>query len=333
MAGIRGRLRSAVIMGAVIGGAAALASSVYQETAAARDRRRFAPPGRLVGVDGRMVHVLEAGEGPPTVVILPALGSGVLSWERFQRDLAAGMRVVVYDRAGIGWSDPPSRGWGRGRGRGWGSCDDRAEELRGLLDAAGIEPPYVLLGHSMGGIFARRFAARYPDAVAGMVLVDSSHENQANRRGVHGWPHGRSDYYKDALKWQCYVLGVRRLRAGLGLLKELDEDTACEAVPEHVAAYRASMMSSRERRVVVSEMLLMSMPSDPPPPLNSLPLTVITGGEHQTPGWREMQDELAALSDDSVHIVAEGAGHHVHHDAPEVIIQAVRDVARRAGLA
>ena len=325
MAGIRGRLRSAMITGAVVGGAAALASSVYQEAAAALDRRRYGPLGRLVSVNGRMMHLLEAGQGPPTVVIVPALGSGVLSWERFQRDLAPAMRVVVYDRAGIGWSDPP--------GRGWRSCDDHAKELRGLLDAAGIEPPYVLLAHSMGGIFARRFAVRYPGAVAGMVLVDSSHENQANRRGVGGWPYGRSQYYKNALKWQCYVLGLRRLRAALGLLKEIDDDTASDAVPEHAAAYRASMLSSRERRAVVSELLLMSALSGSPPPLGSLPLTVITAGAQQTPGWREMQDELAALSDDSVHIVAEGAGHYVHHHSAEVVIQAVNDVVRRAGLA
>jgi pimeloyl-ACP methyl ester carboxylesterase len=100
------------------------------------------------------------------------------------------MRVVVYDRAGIGWSDPA--------GRGWGTCDDRAEELRGLLDAAGIEPPYVLLAHSMGGIFARRFAVRYPDAVAGMVLVDSSHENQAGR--LHAAPEVIIQAVKDVVR-------------------------------------------------------------------------------------------------------------------------------------
>src|SRR5882724_2558531 len=68
-----------------------------------------------------------------------------------------------------------------------------------------------------------------------------------------------------------------------------------------------------------------------PPPLKSLPLTVITAGQQQLPAWREMQAELAALSDDSTHIVADNAGHYVHLDAPEVVIKAVKDVARRAG--
>lgn len=299
-------------------GVAALASSAYQEVAAARDRRRFAPLGRLVRVNGRNLHVLEAGQGKPTIVIVPALGCGVLFWERVQRELATGMRVVVYDRAGLGWSDPP--------GPGWRTCDDRAGELRGLLGAAGIEPPYVLLAHSLGGVFARRFAVRYPDMVAGLVLVDSSHEDQANRQG-------RAVCYKSALKWQCTVLGLRRLRARLGLLKELDDDTAREAVPEHAAQYQASMLSTRERRVVVRELLLMSTLSGSPVPLNSLPLTVITAGNQNSPGWQTMQEELAALSDDGVHIVAEGAGHDVHVDAPDVVIQAVRDLVRRAGLA
>src|ERR1700735_817631 len=127
MAGIRRRLRSAMITAAVVGGGAALASSLYQEAAAALDRRRFTPLGRMVSVNGRMAHLLEAGKGP-AVVIVPALGSGVLSWEQFQRELAAEMRVAVYDRAGIGGSDPPGPGWGAPvtPGPPWGGATRRA---------------------------------------------------------------------------------------------------------------------------------------------------------------------------------------------------------------
>jgi pimeloyl-ACP methyl ester carboxylesterase len=317
------RVRGAAIAAAVIVSAAALASAAYQEAAAARDRRRFTPLGRVVSVGGRRLHVLEEGHGPPTIVVVPALGEGVFSWVRVQRELAAEMRVVLYDRAGIGWSDPPRRGRR--------TSDDAAEELRSLLHVAGIEPPYVLVAHSLGGIIARRFAARYPAAVAGMVLIDSSHEQQASRRGVHGWPYGRSSYVKNAWQWQRRVLGARRLAAVLGLLHELDADTAEEALPEHAGAYRASMLSTRERRTVVREILMMARLSEPPRPLTSIPLTVITAGRQQIPGWQEMQDELAALSADSTHVVAGDAGHYVHLDAPEVVIQAIRDMARKIG--
>ena len=77
------------------------------------------------------------------------------------------------------------------------------------------------------------------------------------------------------------------------------------------------MLSSRERRAVVREILMMARLSEPPRPLESIPLTVITAGRKQIPGWREMQDELAALSADSTHLVADDAGHYVHLDAPE----------------
>ncbi len=299
-----------------------LASAAYQEAAAARDRRRFTPLGRLVSVGGRRLHLLEEGHGPPTIVVVPALGEGVISWVRVQRELAAEMRVVVYDRAGIGWSDPPRRGRR--------TSDGAAEDLRGLLAAAGVEPPYVLVAHSLGGILARRFAAPLPRhrRRAGPHRLQSRGAGQPP--GGHGWPYGRSSYFKNAWQWQRYVLGARRLAAGLGLLHELDADTATDALPEHAGAYRAIMLSSRERRAVVREILMMARLSEPPRPLESIPLTVITAGRQQIPGWREMQDELAALSADSTHVVAD-AGHYVHLEAPEVVIQAIRDMARKVG--
>jgi len=191
--GIRRRPRAAVTAAAVVT-AVALASAAYQEAAAARDRRRFPPPGRLVDVGGRRLHMLEAGRGTPAVVVVPALGDGVLLWVRIQRELDTQMRVAAYDRAGIGWSDPPPRGPR--------TIDGAARELHALLVSAGIEPPYVLVGHSVGGVIARRLAACYPGTVAGMVLIDSSHEQQASRRGVNGWAHGRSTYLRRALRRQ-----------------------------------------------------------------------------------------------------------------------------------
>ena len=315
-------LRRAVALAAVSVAAAALGSSAYQEAAAARDRRRFHAPGRLVDVGGRKVHFLEAGHGTPVVVIVPALGDNGLAWMRIQRALASEMRTCVYDRAGIGWSDPPPRGRR--------TVGDTARELRALLDGAGIEPPVVLVGHSIGGVIARRFTTRYPDMVAGLVLVDSSHENQSRRHGVHGFPYGRASYYRRAVKRQLWILGGRRLAAALGLLHGLDADTDREVPAEQAAAYRAILLSTRQRRAVVRETLMMAEFAETPPSLGSLPLTVITAGANGIPGWHEMQDELAALSTRSTRITAEGSGHYVHLDDPDLVVRAIRDLVHSA---
>jgi pimeloyl-ACP methyl ester carboxylesterase len=284
--GILRRPRAALIVAAAFS-TAVLSSVVYQEAAAARDRCRFPAPGRLVDIGGRRLHLLEAGDGSPAVVVVPAMSEGGLTWVRIQRELAAEMRVVLYDRAGTGWSDAPARGRR--------TFDDAAAELRALLDSSGIAPPYVLVSHSLGGVIARRFAALYPGTVAGMVLVDSSHEGQASRHGIDGWPNGRASYYRRALRWRARPLGLRRLAAAAGLTRQLDADAAREVLPGHAGAYRAVMLSTRLRRTVIRETLMMARLSAAPSPLASTPLTVITAGQ-ALPGWLPMQQELAALS-------------------------------------
>ena len=97
-----GRPRATVIAAAAIA-AAALAAVAHQEAGAARDRRRFPAPGRLVDVGGCRLHLVEAGKGTPAVVVVTALGDSVLLWMRIQRELAAEMRVILYDRAGVGF--------------------------------------------------------------------------------------------------------------------------------------------------------------------------------------------------------------------------------------
>jgi len=140
-----------------------LAGTLYQRLAAARDLRRYPPPGRLIDIGGRRLHLLEKGTKPPTVVFESGLPGSVLSWFRVQEDLSHLVRSVAYDRAGLGWSDP---------GEEPRSAEKITEELRCLLRRAGIAPPYILVGHSFGGLTTRLYAARYPDEVAALVLLD-----------------------------------------------------------------------------------------------------------------------------------------------------------------
>ena len=150
-----------------------------------------------------------------------------------------------------------------------------ADDLHALLKAAGIAPPYVIAGHSMGGVVARRFQSRYPEEVAGMLLIDSSHEDQSRRLDGH-------DRWYDisrAAKRRLRVLGVRRAAARFGLVRSLDaESLAWETVPEYAGAVKASSLSTKQRRTVVQEMRLFACPQGQPPDLGARPLAVLSVG-------------------------------------------------------
>src|SRR5258705_10945572 len=124
------------------------------------------PPGQLVDVGGHRLHLQCAGEGTPAVVFDAALGASSLSWSLVQPAVARVTRACSYDRAGFGWSDagPMPRTAGRA-----------ADELRTLLDRAGVLPPYVLVGHSFGGLVALIFAQRFLKDTAGLVLRGPAH--------------------------------------------------------------------------------------------------------------------------------------------------------------
>jgi pimeloyl-ACP methyl ester carboxylesterase len=278
----------------------------------------------MVDIGSRRMHILAAGSGSPVVVIIPALGDSVLGWVRVQRVAAAETTVCVYDRAGLGFSDPP---------RGRVTMNSMARDLHALLKAAGVEPPYVIAGHSMGGIVARRLAAFYPGETAGMLLIDSSHEEQAWRPA---WQEGTWPLLKRSAGDRTRILGVRRIAANLGLVDGLDAASlGLRTVPEYTAALRAIYLSSRNRNADVREMLLMAWPQGRPQSLGRLPLTVITAASPQRqswprfPSWLEMQNELAALSADTVRVMAANADHFVHQDDPELVVQEIRALVRR----
>jgi pimeloyl-ACP methyl ester carboxylesterase len=158
---------------------------LYQKQGTRRDGKRFPAPGRLIDIGTHRLHVFEQGSGGPTVVLEAGLMSTVLSWDNLQRELAKSYRVVSYDRAGLGWSDlgPMPR-----------TSDRIVEELYTLLHRAGASPPYILVGHSFGGLTVPLFAARFPEETAGMVLVDpvapkewdppSEHDRRLTRIGA-----------------------------------------------------------------------------------------------------------------------------------------------------
>ncbi len=122
--------------------------------------------GQLVEIGDRSLWLECIGEGAPTVILESGLGGDHRTWEKIQPQLAAASRVCTYDRAGIAESDDAG---------GTRTTADAVDDLAALLDAAAIDPPYVLVGFSFGGAITQLFASSYPDAVAGLVLVESNH--------------------------------------------------------------------------------------------------------------------------------------------------------------
>src|SRR5215211_2228205 len=145
--------------------ALAVLGAIYQAIATMRAERAYPPPGEIVDVGGYSLHINCVGQGSPTVLLDAGLGEFSAQWVRVQREVSGTTRVCAYDRAGMGWSEmgPEPR-----------DARQITGELHTLLTKAGIEGPYVLVGHSFGGMYMQTYAARYPDEVAGVALVDSS---------------------------------------------------------------------------------------------------------------------------------------------------------------
>ena len=165
-------LRRLAALSAALAFLMVVVGAAFQARASASDRKRYPPAGTLVEVGDRRLHLHCVGEGSPTVIFEAGAGGGVLDWTLVQAAVGEFTRACAYDRAGLGWSDPVDRPR---------RSPQVAEELHTLLNNAQVDGPLVLVGHSLGGIYVRSFADRWPHRVAGMVLLESAHENQATR--------------------------------------------------------------------------------------------------------------------------------------------------------
>jgi pimeloyl-ACP methyl ester carboxylesterase len=273
--------------------ALAVIGSIYQVIATQIDRRTYSPPGEMVDVGTHSLHINCAGQGSPTVILEAANFGMSAHWVRVQQQLAKTTRVCAYDRAGMGWSEagPEPR-----------DARQISSELHTLLKDGGTEGPYVLVGHSYGGLYAQMYAARHPDETAGVVLVDSSHPEQFTRT-----QEGRA-MYEQTRRMGAFIPWLARL----GVIRLTNFYPAHPDLPSQQRAQIEAFNSSTRQVITTAEEFratpqtnaqVRSMGS-----LGDKPLAVISASK-QPPGWLEMQDELAGLSPDSVHRVVDGATH------------------------
>ncbi|HEV2371110.1 MAG TPA: alpha/beta fold hydrolase [Streptosporangiaceae bacterium] len=279
--------------------ATAVTGAVYQVAGARKDRRRFPPPGVRVDVGGHRLHVLARGEdrGRPAVVFEHGLGAAALSWAWVQRAVAERTRTVACDRAGCGWSEAGPKP---------ASARQSVSHLRTVLAAVGVAGPYVLVGHSLGGLLVRFFAAQHPDEVVGMVLVDSSHPGELQRdREV-----------REGVVWLEETMRHNVLYASFGMVRKWPGGGPVVQLPAAEAAAARAMMATPRywlearaelaawKDTICAEVAACRLP-------DGLPLAVVTAGNtlDNNTTHAELQAELAALSANSMHVVVEGAGH------------------------
>jgi len=291
---------------------------IYQTAATEADRQNYPPPGNLIDVGGFKMHIDCAGQGQPTV-ILEALSGGFSSyWAWVQPEVAKQVRVCAYDRAGFGWSesDPEPE-----------SPQRTAETLHILLTNAGVEGPYVLVGHSKGGLYVRQFAEMFPQEMAGVVLLDSAHPDQFQRHP--DWLQGDTSVL---LRWMPLIKALMRLGVGhayFALGGEVDFPELPARQHDEIASAWSSLRywQSQEASLRAAERIFQQ--SQRLGSLGDLPLMVVSRGTGLDGGWGEQQDELAALSTNSAHMIVEDSTHVsliFNPDHAQLVSQAILQV-------
>jgi pimeloyl-ACP methyl ester carboxylesterase len=291
----------------------------YETLREAADAKTYPMPGRLIDVGGHRLHLSCTGAGTPTVVLEPGAGgmSSSLGW--IAPAVARDTRVCVYDRAGRGWSEPAD------------TAQDGAQiatDLHTLLQRGHVPGPYVLAGHSFGGLYVLTFAARYPDEVAGMVLVDSTAPASASAAN----PATPSPGHGGSSNGMSRVSALVSTAARLGLARLYAQSDLGSLPPRSRDEVRASVATASMLRGTIDEYVQATASTEQAAALRDFadkPLIVLTAGSGHDAAWSAAQTRLARLSTNSVHRIIDGATHQdliANEEDAAATTQAILDV-------
>ena len=317
--------------------ALAAAGAIYQRIGAARSRSRFVPPGVLFDVGGHRLHVVCGGAGGPGVLFESGIAASSVSWALVLPEIAKFTMTCAYDRAGFAFSDVASSPR---------TFDRILDDLSGVLAHVGMRHPCVLVGHSFGGLIVRGYAARHPDNVAGIVMIDPPTEwidpgPQHVRliRGARGLSTIGAWLAQMGVVRACLMLlssgrpgaprqfvrvfgptAARTVERLVGEVRKLPADIhpvvqALWCDPKCFRAMADHLLVLQREGAAIAAMA--------PPP--QIPVVVISGG-HQTPETIAAQRRFADASLKGRHVIADESGHWVPFDQPELIVAVVRDL-------
>jgi pimeloyl-ACP methyl ester carboxylesterase len=316
-----------------------IVGSIYEALGRKNAREAYPPPGKLVDIGGRKMHIDCRGTGSPTVILESGLGTGgTLDWTLVHDEIATFTRTCAYDRAGIMWSDPKD------------TPQDAAavtEDLHALLKGAGITDQLVLVGHSIGGPYTRTYTGKYGDQVAGLVMVDPSQPDQVTRIGkatgldVHPKRASTLMHTAKALAWT----GLVRFVIAQGEKPKLRNAAETKRLGDALAisgAYTSTSIrgstseldgydrTQNQARAVHSFgnrplIVLTAMAPFTPAQLKGLEMKPEEGNRIKQE-WKALHTEQAAFSTRGRQQIVPDATHYIQIDRPEVVIAAVREV-------
>ena len=294
----------------------------YERYELNRIAKEVLPPGELVDIGGRNIHLHIQGEGNPTVIFESGVAGSSPDWALVAPEVAKFTRVVSYDRAGLCWSDttdaPPT-------------ARSAVEDLHKALDAKGVEGPFILVGHSLGGMLVRMFYYLHPEDVAGLVLVDPGHEDEDER-----FPQEYHDLIEYAemgfsMARTMSIFGMTRvlMRDGGGffperkLLPEAAQSALRDLGPRYsqinaaiqeIDAWEVQCSQIREAAIPIGDLLLTVLIAEKPP---------YGMGQPYVDASMEVKSELAGLSSSGRRRVVKDSAHFIHVERPDVVIEEI----------
>ncbi|OPG96019.1 alpha/beta hydrolase [Chryseobacterium mucoviscidosis] len=302
------------------------AGFIYEWYASNHAREDYPPPGRLVETGGYKLHIHQQGNGTPTIIMEAGSGETSLSWREIPLELAKHATVVTYDRAGYAWSESaPSERTGA----------NIVKELHDALEKEGIRGPYIMVGHSLGGMYARLFTQTYIREIQGLVLIDARPEDDEKNTKVlleqaqfQGNPPAS---FLSLLK----LSGSFRLFPNFmleGLVAEQDRDAFINVIAtpsffyakerEATLAYTTEdAIRGQKLRSIPVRIIARGLPQD----YAQAGLSVEVGEELESI-WKSGQRNMLNISEDSQLLIATKSSHMIIHDEPELVVQTILDL-------
>jgi pimeloyl-ACP methyl ester carboxylesterase len=311
----------------------ALVSGIIYEFISYKNiKSNYRPDGQMIEVGNREIHMNIKGTKTslPPVVIETGTGNWSYDWSNIQNEVSKHTQVITYDRAGYGWSDPPLNGF---------SIDKTIDDLSRILESSKIDTPAILVGHSVGGIYSRLFADKYPEKVSGLVLVDSRNEFFSEQA---------AKFNEKFFETQDQTMNL--IFSQIGIVRLIGEKMISVSIPDYISAEKYvnvhwdspffKVLDEEIKQIKNGEKLLEDTQF-----LGNKPLTIVTPNNVEMQAtelgfsekeesnirkkWKNSQKQLTNLSTNSEIILVRNSSHSVMYDQPEVIVEAIIKMANK----